>query len=173
VAILPVALSYDRIPEERAFAAELAGAPKPKMRLSALANWTAKVARGKVHLGRAHIACGAPVLLTSASDVPTVAEALMQELRDATVATTYHLEAYLGRHPAAGWDAASLRQAVEDQGGRVLESPLKPSDDLDPRIATTLQHQFIHRFPGGVLPQVRSGGASAPAIMETVVVRVP
>ena len=37
--LVPIALTYDRVPEEAAFAAELAGEPKPKMRLGPLFRW--------------------------------------------------------------------------------------------------------------------------------------
>ena len=37
--LLPVAFSYDRIPEEAVFALELAGLPKPRMRLGPLLRW--------------------------------------------------------------------------------------------------------------------------------------
>jgi 1-acyl-sn-glycerol-3-phosphate acyltransferase len=144
--ILPVALSYDRIPEERAFAAELAGAPKPKMKLSALLKWVVKVWRGKIDLGRVHIACGTPVQLTSGCDVPARSHEIIARLREATVATTYHLSAYLAHRPIPGHDAKSLRRAIEERGGRVLESSLEPPPDLDRRIAETLRHQFIHHL---------------------------
>ncbi len=144
--ILPVALSYDRIPEERAFAAELSGAPKPKMKLSALLTWLVKVWRGRIDLGRIHIACGEPVRLTSTCDVPEVSQEIIRRLRQATVATTYHLEAYLQHHPVEGLDPKTLRRQIEERGGRVLESALEPPPDLDIRIAGTLRHQFAHHL---------------------------
>jgi 1-acyl-sn-glycerol-3-phosphate acyltransferase len=146
--ILPVALSYDRIPEERAFAAELSGAPKPKMKLSGLLKWAVQVWRGKIDLGRIHIACGAPVTLTPECDVPRVSHEIIRELRGATVATTYHLNAYLLHHPVKGLDPKALKREIEERGGRVLESALEPPADLDIRIAATLRHQFDHHFAG-------------------------
>jgi fatty acyl-CoA reductase len=146
--ILPVALSYDRVPEEATFAAELAGAPKPRMRLRALVRWAYAAWRGRINLGRIHIACGVPVRLDAECDVPAVSHEVIDRLREATVATTYHLEAYLSHHPAAGMDAFALRRAIEDRGGRVLESALRPPRDLDPRIAWTLRHQFVHFLDG-------------------------
>ncbi len=133
--LLPVALTYDRVPEEAAFAKELAGAPKPKMRLGPLFGWIVAAWRGRIDLGRIHIACGEPVRL------------------DAAVSTTYHLEAFLSRHAMNGTDPDALRRAVEERGGRVLASPLRPPPDLDPRIALTLRQQFAHHLetagPGG------------------------
>jgi alcohol-forming fatty acyl-CoA reductase len=153
VTILPVALSYDRLPEERTFAAELAGAPKPRMKLGALLKWAAQAMGGNIHLGRVHLACGAPIQLDLDSDVRLASHQVMQQLRDASVATTYHLEAHLKHHPVPGLDAEALRAAIEAAGGKVLESALAVPDDLDPRIAWTLQHQFVHRFPNGRIPR--------------------
>jgi 1-acyl-sn-glycerol-3-phosphate acyltransferase len=146
VAILPIALSYDRVPEERTFALELAGQPKPPMRLGALLRWTRAALRGEVRLGRAHVACGAPVLLGPDDDVPQVAQAIMAHLREATVSTTYHLKAFLRHYPQPGLDEAALREAIEANGGRVLDSPLEVPDDLDPQVAWSLQHQFRHHL---------------------------
>ena len=85
---------------------------------------------------------------------------IIERLQSATVATTYHLEAYLAHHPAPGLDAKALRLAIEERGGRVLESSLLPSADLDPRIAATLRHQFAHHLAGAV-PVNGNGAAHA------------
>ena len=146
--LLPVAFSYDRIPEEAVFALELAGLPKPRMRLGPLLRWGWRAWRGKIDLGRVHLACGAPLTLGRDCDVHTVGTEVIRRLERATVATTYHLQAYLSRHPIDGLDAAWLRGAIEARGGRVLESSLKPPADLDPRIAASLRHQFAHLFDG-------------------------
>jgi 1-acyl-sn-glycerol-3-phosphate acyltransferase len=146
--ILPVALSYDRVPEENVFAKELAGQPKPRMRLRDLLRWTWRAWRGRIDLGRIHIACGEPVRLSRADDVHDVSHELIRRLRDATVATTYHLEGFILRHPVDGIDAAWLKAEIERSGGRVLPSPLTPRPDLDPLIAATFRHQFAHHFEG-------------------------
>jgi 1-acyl-sn-glycerol-3-phosphate acyltransferase len=144
--LLPIAFTYDRVPEEAAFAAELSGAPKPKMRLGPLIRWMWRAWRGRIDLGRVHIACGAPILLTAEHDVHAVSQEVIERLRDATAVTTYHLESYVRRHPIEGIDAEWLRGAIEASGGRVLRSSLKPADDLDPLIAATFRHQFAHHF---------------------------
>lgn len=146
VTLLPVALSYDRVPEEATFARELAGAPRPPMRLSSLLAWLVRVNRRKVDLGRAHIACGAPIVLRPDSDVATVGRSVMDQLREATVATTFHLDAHLRHAPMPGVDALGLQRQIEAAGGRVLASELAVPDDLDPRIAATFRHQFMHRL---------------------------
>jgi 1-acyl-sn-glycerol-3-phosphate acyltransferase len=144
--LLPVAFTYDRIPEERAFARELAGHPKPRMRLAGLLGWAFQAWRGKIELGRVHLACGEPVTLGQECDVRTVSQEVIRRLTAATVTTTYHLQAYLTRYPVDGLDPGWLRSAIEARGGRVLESPLHPAPDLDPLIAASLRHQFAHHF---------------------------
>ncbi len=142
--LLPVALTYDRVPEESAFAAELAGGPKPRMRIGSLVSWVASAWRGRIDLGRIHIACGEPIHLDASSDIGDVSLEVIERLRDASAITTYHLEAYLAHHPEDGMNAATLRALIEDRGGRVLESQLRPPADLHPLIAGTLRQQFAH-----------------------------
>ncbi|MGQ0702851.1 MAG: SDR family oxidoreductase, partial [Gemmatimonadales bacterium] len=144
--LLPVAFTYDRVPEEAAFAQELAGQPKPKMRLTGLLKWSARVWRGQVHLGRIHMACGDPVRLGPDSEVRAVASRIIASLEQATVATTYHLDAFLTRYSLNGLDPLRLRAEIEGRGGRVLESPLRSDRKLDPRIAHTFRYQFQHLF---------------------------
>ena len=147
--LLPVAFSYDRVPEEHEFAKELSGQPKPKMRLTGLFRWAWRAWRGKIHLGRIHVACGAPVRLTPGGDVQEVARGVIARLENATIATTYHLEAFLARYALNGYDPLTLRREIEVRGGRVLESPLKGDTGLDPRIAHTFRYQFQHHFRTG------------------------
>jgi glycerol-3-phosphate O-acyltransferase len=86
-ALLPIALTYDRVPERDAFARELAGEPKEKMRFGALLSWAIDAWRGRVDLGRIHIACGAPVMLDASSDVHAVSHEVIERLREAMLAS--------------------------------------------------------------------------------------
>lgn len=150
--LLPVSLSYDRVPEEAAFILELAGAPKPKMRLLPLLAWTLRVFRGQVDLGRVHIACGTPVRMDRDSDIEALSHEVIDRLQSATVSTTFHLRGFLDRHPIEGIDVDWLRNAIEQRGGRVLKSDLRIAEDLDPLIAATLRHQFAHLFAAEAAP---------------------
>lgn len=87
-ALLPIAITYERVPEHATFARELAGHPKAKMRLSALVSWTIDAWRGRIDLGRVHIACGTPVLLDETSDVHAVSHDVIRRLREAMLGTT-------------------------------------------------------------------------------------
>ena len=138
--------------EEAAFALELAGTQTPKMRLGSLFAWTLRVFRGQIDLGRVHIACGAPVRLDRDSDVHEVSHEVIKQLQSATVSTSFHLRAFLDRHPIDGIDEIWLRTAIEQRGGRVLESDLSVPEDLDPLIAATMRHQFAHLFADEAAP---------------------
>ena len=144
--ILPVAISYDRVPEEASFLRELSGEPRPPMLLSALLGWTARLLRGKVALGRIHIACGEPLALDLGCDVRVVASDVIAELQAATVASTFHLRAFLAREPTASVSVRALAEAIRARGGRVLESSLEGAAELPPRIETTLRAHFAHHF---------------------------
>ncbi len=150
--LLPISLSYDRVPEEAAFTLELAGAPKPKMGLGPLLTWTLRVLRGQIDLGRVHIACGAPVRMGRDSDVRGVSHEVIERLQSATISTTFHLRGFLDRYPIEGIDVDWLRAAIEQRGGRVLESDLSIPEDLDPLISSTLRHQFAHLFAAEAAP---------------------
>jgi hypothetical protein len=112
------------------------------MRLRGLLKWAGRAWRGKVALGRVHIACGAPVILDPSSDVYQVADAVMAELKGAMAITSFHLEAYLAHHPIPGHDAKSLRKLIESRGGRVLASALTPDETLTAPIALTMREHF-------------------------------
>ncbi|MCL4686528.1 SDR family oxidoreductase [Myxococcota bacterium] len=122
-ALLPIAISYDHVPEEASFLDELRGAPKPSMRLRDLLRWTGRLLRGDVELGHAHIACGRPIRLDLESDVHDLSRQLIAELQAHTVATTHHLRAFLAATAPAGVDLAWLREAIVRRGGHVLDGP--------------------------------------------------
>ena len=147
--LLPVSFTYDRVPEEAAFARELAGQPKPRMRLRGLLRWAVQAWRGKIRLGRIHIACGEPLRLLPESDAQQVATEIIRRLEAATVATTFHLEAFLARYSLDGLDPEGLRREIESRGGRVLRSSLRPDPTIETRIARTFLHQFQHHFRTG------------------------
>ena len=150
--ILPVAISYDRVPEEDALISEIKTGDKPQMRLGPLVSWLGRVARGRVKLGRVHLSCGRPVELGPEHDVPAVAREIMGELQRKTVTSTHHLEAFLQSLPrsaggnAEGIDLGWLRTAIEARGGEVLDSTLDVEHALDPLAERTLRQQFQHLF---------------------------
>ncbi len=146
-ALLPIAISYDRIPEESVFARELAGAPKSGLRVGPLFGWLADVWRGRVKLGRIHLVCGTPVTLDETIGSQRAGEQIIRELRDAMPVTSFHIDAWLASHPIPGVDAAALRAQITAAGGRVLTSRLPVPPDLDPLIARTMREHFAHFLP--------------------------
>ena len=168
--ILPVAISYDRVPEEHALISEIKTGDKPQMRLGPLVSWLGKVARGQVKLGRVHLSCGRPVELGPDHDVPAVAREIMGELQRKTVTSTHHLEAFLQSLPrspggnAEGIDLGWLRTALEARGGEVLESKLGVEHALDPLAERTLRQQFQHLF----YPDALARYADQPDIVASI-----
>src|SRR6185312_8246326 len=122
--ILPVAVSYDRIPEESALARELAGQKRPPHRLRSILRWVRKVQRRQVKLGRVHVACGAPLRMDTSTDIHALSRAIVGELQAATSISTFHLRAFLARCPLPGVDVVRLRRGVERRGGVVVDSSL-------------------------------------------------
>ncbi|MEE8544047.1 MAG: SDR family oxidoreductase [Gammaproteobacteria bacterium] len=145
--VLPIAFSYDHVPEEAAFIDELGGAPKPPMQLRGLLRWTGRLLQNKVSLGRTHIACGRPVTLEPDSDVYAVSHDIMAELQQKTVATTHHLHTFLDSEAGnlEDIDLSWLREAITRRGGRVLDTQRR-DQIVSPLIARCMRYQFEHLF---------------------------
>jgi hypothetical protein len=146
-AVLPVAFSYERLPEEAPFTEELEGGERPPMQLRGLLRWSRRVSRDEVKLGRAHIACGRPVVYGPDSDIHQVSRDIMAELQYETVATKYHLQAFLDRERGAlgDIDLAWAAEAIERRGGSVLRTYLN-DDGVSPLHERCMRYQFEHLF---------------------------
>lgn len=144
--VLPIAISHDRTAEDASFLGELRGKAKPRNRLGPLLGWLGRLVRGQVHLGPIHLSCGEPQPLDAESDPYALARAITAELQRQTVTTTHHLRAFLMRHPEVETDVKGLRRLIEQRGGRVLESSLKPPVDLDPLLDRSYQGHWMHLF---------------------------
>jgi fatty acyl-CoA reductase len=154
--VLPISMSYDRLPEEPAFDRELSGGARSKMSLPALLKWLTDMVRGEVQLGRMHIACGKPQVLDATTDVPALARAIMAEQQRQTIVTSFHLRSFLAepanRHLVAqGVDEAWLTEAITRRGGRVLASDLPVPQPLTATLAQSLRNQWAPWFFGDAL----------------------
>jgi fatty acyl-CoA reductase len=150
-ALLPIAMSYDRLPEEHALERELAGHDRSQMRLGALLAWLGQLARGRVSLGRIHVGCGDLVVLDPSSDVRDVSRTLVAAHQRHTTISSFHLRAFLSEARFAGdLDEAWLAAAVRERGGRVLASRLEVPA-LSPVLAQSLRNQWMHWFYGDAL----------------------
>jgi fatty acyl-CoA reductase len=153
--VLPIAISYDRVPEEAALARELDGGEKPKMSLGSITTWLGKLARGGVKLGRIHVACGEPLVMDGKTDVRVLARRLACEQQKATVITRFHLRTFLANARAHAYAANVhldevteewLASAIEARGGRVLSSSLEAPKDCLPALERSLRNQWMHWF---------------------------
>jgi 1-acyl-sn-glycerol-3-phosphate acyltransferase len=147
IALLPLAISYERVPEELRFSQELGGAPAAPPRLRRLLGWALRVARGKVDLGRIHLAAGRLVTLDLTTDVHSTARALMEQLQARVSVTTRQLGTFLDAERTAldGVDLRWLRSAVVRRGGRVLDGE-RAYPSIPASAALCMRHQFEHFF---------------------------
>lgn len=144
--LLPVAITYDRVPEEQSFLRELQGEPKPAMQLRKLLLWTGKLLAGAVDIGRVHVVCGDPIEMGPDHDAHTVAIEVMAQLQAHTAATTHHLRCFMARNPIEGVDAASLADALRSRGGVVLTSKLGSEHTVSTEIERTMRYHWMHLF---------------------------
>ncbi|HEY5656465.1 MAG TPA: SDR family oxidoreductase [Myxococcota bacterium] len=147
IALLPLAISYERVPEELRFSQELHGAPPAPPQLRRLLGWVVRVVRGQVDLGRIHLAAGRVVTLDLATDVQAAAWAVMEQLQAQVTVTTRHLRTFLDAERAAldGVDLRWLRGAITRRGCRVLDSGLSDAA-LSECVALCMRHQLEHFF---------------------------
>ncbi|MGO9604503.1 MAG: 1-acyl-sn-glycerol-3-phosphate acyltransferase [Candidatus Binataceae bacterium] len=144
--ILPIAISYDRVTEEASFLDELQGSPKPEMMLRALTAWTTRMLRGQIKIGRVHIACGTPIKLDKFDHLRSVTGAVMGQLQQKTVATTFHLQSFLEHNPIEGADLDWLRAAIVERGGRVLDSECGSRGKPGGLLERCMRYQWMHVF---------------------------
>jgi alcohol-forming fatty acyl-CoA reductase len=162
--ILPIALSYDRVTEEVSFLRELQGSPKPEMKLSALSKWTTRLLRGKIKIGRVHIACGAPVKLDKFDRLRDVAEAVMGQLQAKTITTTLHLRSFLECNPIEDADLDWLSDTVRARGGRVLPSACANPHKVTAALERCMRYHWMHLF----YTEARAAFPENPAIQHHI-----
>jgi fatty acyl-CoA reductase len=145
--VLPIAFSYDHVPEEADLIEELRGNPRPPMQLRRLMHWNKRVRRGDVNLGRTHIACGRPVMLTPDTDVYTVSRGIMAQLQTGTISTKHHLRTFMrsAENTLKDIDLRWLVEAIGLRGGCVLETAMDDGN-VQPLIARCMHYQFEHLF---------------------------
>lgn len=145
-AVLPIAMSYDRVPEESAFERELKGGERSKMSLTAILKWLAHLARDEVQLGRVHISCGDPIVLDPSTDVHALAAEIVAQQQRQTATTRFHLRTFLDEVKLDGVDENWLVNAIRRSGGRVLESDLPVPRRASAALLQSLRNQWMHWF---------------------------
>ena len=144
--VIPISLSYDRLPEESAFAKELSGGDKPKMSVSAIVDWLQSVAQGDVQLGRVHIAAGHPAQLDPSTDVAALSLHIVEELARNTTISRFHVRAFLAHAGLTHIDEDWLVSAIEQRGGQVLDSQEAVPTQLSSSLQQSLRNQWMHWF---------------------------
>ena len=145
--LLPISITYDRVPEEVSLERELRGHARPEMQLRALLAWTAKLARGEVDLGRVHLHCGEPVVMGPKADVRALGREVMARLQSGTATSTHHLRCFLEQNrDLEGLDQDWLRDAIENRGGLVIDSPLEVHGDVDAVTELCMRYHWMHLF---------------------------
>jgi 1-acyl-sn-glycerol-3-phosphate acyltransferase len=142
--VLPISLTYDRVPEETALVRELRGEPRPEMQLRALLAWAMRMAQGDVKLGRVHLKCGEPVVMRPDTDVRQVARTVVARLQEHTATSTHHIRAFLQRNRLDSVSAEWLRDALERRGGLVIDSPLELQGSVDPVTELSMRWHWMH-----------------------------
>ncbi|MEO5588453.1 MAG: SDR family oxidoreductase [Gemmatimonadaceae bacterium] len=159
--VVPLSISYDRIAEEEGFLRELEHGMKHRSGLLPLLQWTRKLVRDEIKLGRIHIRAGAPLRIESDTDIRMLSKDIIAELQSHSSVTTFHIRAFCARHRSLGVDPAALRSAIVRRGGLVIESPLGGDDEVNPLLQRTYDAQWMHLFYPDALARVPGNAAVA------------
>ena len=79
--VLPVSLSYDRIPEFKVFRRETSKGVKSSQNWTGLLKWVKELYSGNVRMGRVHLSCGEPVQFSTQGGLELNANQVMSELQ--------------------------------------------------------------------------------------------
>jgi nucleoside-diphosphate-sugar epimerase/1-acyl-sn-glycerol-3-phosphate acyltransferase len=166
--VVPLSISYDRIAEEEGFLRELEHGVKHRSGLAPLLQWTRKLMRRDVKFGRIHIRAGAPLRISSDTDIRAVSRGIVAELQSHTAVTSFHIRVFCEHNARLGVDPSALRSAILRRGGVIIESKLGDEDKVPPLLRRTYDGQWMHlfyhdartRYPGNaaVMAHIRRNG---------------
>lgn len=157
--VVPLSIAYDRIAEEEGFLRELDRGMKHKSGLIPLLQWTRKLLRDEVRLGRIHIRAGVPLRLDPDTDIRTLSQDIISELQRQSTVTTFHIKAFCARHRALGIDPNDLRTAIVRRGGLVIDSVLGGEDRVPELLQRTYDAQWMHLFYADAIARVPGNAA--------------
>ncbi len=161
-AVLPIAFSYERLPEEPSLERELTGGRRSRLSVGAVRRWVAKVKAGEVNLGSVHITCDAPLMMDEQTDIRALSHDIISAQQRLTALTTFHLRAFSQQQRAHdALPLAWLIEATRARGATVLESDLDAPHTLSPCVHQCLQNQWrcwwmgdaLARYPDDVIVQ--------------------
>lgn len=142
--ILPVSITYDRVPERRELETELRGNPKPPKTLTGLLRWSTRLLRGDIELGHIHLRCGRPLALDAETDASSCAATIRTRHQANMAVTRYHLRCFVDRVRADRFDVDDLAEVIEARGGRVLDSALAGRPAPSPFAERAYRFQWMH-----------------------------
>lgn len=141
--ILPISISYDKIPEETSLTREIKTGVKEKMKLNNLILWYKAANNGDVSLGKIHIKCGSPLFLNQNTNIKNLANEIVGELQKNTSISTYHLNSFI-KNSGTNLTLDYIKDELIKRGAEIIESNLEPENDSFNEIL--LRQQWIHYF---------------------------
>lgn len=141
--VLPMSITYDKLPEENSLMAELSTGSKGQMNMMDLLSWYKTANSDVISLGKVHIKCGSPIDLSCQSDIKMTAKKIVGELQKNSVISTYHLRSFL-KHSGCSITLERLKNLLIERGAEILESDLQEESDCFNEIC--LRQQWIHYF---------------------------
>lgn len=144
--VLPLSITYDRVAEEEGFLRELDHGIKHKSGLTPLLQWTRKLIRRDIKLGRIHIRAGAPLRIDGETDIKATSNAIVAELQRHSAVTSFHIRVFCEHNARLGIDASDLRSAIIRRGGVIIESKLGDEDKVPAILGRTYDGQWMHLF---------------------------
>mmetsp|Transcript_61887 Transcript_61887/g.147649 ORF Transcript_61887/g.147649 Transcript_61887/m.147649 type:complete len:1425 (+) Transcript_61887:1-4275(+) len=152
VTLVPVAISYELLPEDATFFDEIQGKPRPPLQVTALLGWVAQGFRGELApYGEVHVCLGRAQVLDASADIPVLLSHVQKELVDHTTITEAHSQA-LSQVLSLPADKvlSHLRQAGLDVRPTSLRAntPLSEAQQwaLLLQAATLLRHHLLPRW---------------------------
>jgi alkyldihydroxyacetonephosphate synthase len=150
VALVPIALSYELLPEDGTFYDELQGDPRPPLSTMALVQWVIRGMRGELpSFGTAHIRLGEPRVLDSSTDLASMLSEVQEQLAALLAISSLHVRALADLLELPSED---VLQALRRAGLPVRDSRIKTATPLTDaeRWPLILQAASVMR---GYLPQ--------------------
>jgi len=94
VTLVPVAISYELLPEDQTFFDEIHGKPRPPLQVLALLRWVCQGFCGELPpCGNVHVCLGHAQVLDASADLPVILSQVQEELVKQTTITVTHARA--------------------------------------------------------------------------------
>jgi alkyldihydroxyacetonephosphate synthase len=115
--IIPIAISYERIPEQEILSIETQGASRRELSLSGVIRWLHQAIMGNVRIGKIHIAANDPLLMSREidTDFDNLVKEIQMKQQERVVVSDYHI------HAAAklfGISRKEMKSSMESLGCR-------------------------------------------------------